>query len=149
VKSKQKKTVSSKYILKDILLYHIPLEPEQISSFINGGLGLEGGIEVSESPFLHTYPIIEDILLPPSLFIFHSINGLYFFYHEISEKSNSHSYSRKYSIKSILKTDKNSESKSDFESETNTNMKTTKKTVKIHIPYEKKKRITRKNTILL
>ena len=144
VKTKQKKTVSSKYILKDILLFHIPLEPEQISSFTNGG------IEVSESSFLHTYPIIEDILLPPSLFIFHSINCIYFFYHEISDKSNStHSYSKKYPIKSILKSELKTELKSELKTELKSEKNIKKKTVKIYIPNEKQKRMTRKNTILL
>ena len=112
IKSKQKNTPVSKYILKEFLLYHIPLEPEHISSFIHSS---------ESTSFLKIFPIIEDVPLPPSLFIFHSINGLYFLYYE----SDSHSKS----IKSILKT---------ADKSINT------KKVKIH-----SKRTTRKNTILI
>jgi hypothetical protein len=129
VKSKQKKTSSSKYILKETLLYHIPLEPEQISSFIVSQ-------EKETSPFLRIFPIIEDIILPPSLFIFHSVNGLYFFYYEVLENIVS---KKSLPIKSILKS----------ESSSHVNMIMTKK-VKINIPNEiNRKRFTRKNTILL
>jgi hypothetical protein len=130
VKSKQKNTSSSKYILKEILLYHVPLEPEQISSFITDSQ------EKETSPFLRVFPIIEDIILPPSLFIFHSINGLYFFYYELLENTVS---KKNIQIKSILKSESS-----------HTNMMTKK--VKINIPHEthrNHKRFTRKNTILL
>lgn len=137
VKSKQKNTSSSKYILKETLLYHVPLEPEQISSFIT--------ISPEEmSPFLRVFPIIEDIILPPSLFIFHSVNGLYFFYYEVLLEN---TVSKKnLPIKSILKSESscaNTENK-------RTNIITKK--VKINIPHEinrSHKRFTRKNTILL
>ena len=86
IKSKEKNTPVSKYILKEYLLYHIPLEPEHISSFIHS---------TENTSFMQIFPIIEDVVLPPSLFIFHSINGLYFFYYESDSHSN---------IKSILKT---------------------------------------------
>lgn len=127
VKSKQKNTSSSKYILKETLLYHIPLEPEQISSFIVAQ-------EKETSPFLRVFPIIEDIILLPSLFIFHSINGLYFFYYEMENIS-------KKNPKSILKSDSSIEKK---------HVTIMTKKVKINIPHEtNQKRFTRKNTILL
>jgi hypothetical protein len=132
VKSKQKNTSTSKYILKETLLYHIPLEPEQISSYITDSQ------EKDISPFLRVFPIIEDIILPPSLFIFHSVNGLYFCYYEVLEKNSKKSPP----IKSILK----SESSHPVEKKY---VMMTKK-VKINIPNEiNHKRFTRKNTILL
>lgn len=113
VKSKQRNTSVSKYIFKELLVYHVPLEPEQISSFVNSSMS-----------FMNTVSIIEDLILPPSMFIFQSINRLYFFYYE-SVYDQSHS---KKNIKSILKTSK---------------VVHTKK-VKINTG-----RVTKKNTILM
>ena len=81
VQSKKKHTPTSKYVLKDTLWFHVDIEPENIAS-----------ISEENTSFLHTYPILEDILLSPSIFIFHKINTLYFIYHEIwNEKNIPHS----------------------------------------------------------
>ena len=71
IESKKKYTPTSKYIMKEILWFHVDLEPESISSFSE-----------KEHSFLHIYPILEDIILKPSIFIFHKLNTLYFFFHE-------------------------------------------------------------------
>ena len=89
IKSKQKNTSISKYIFKELLVYHVPLEAEQISSFVHSS---------EDTFFMNIVSIIEDIILPPSIFVFHSINGLYFFYYESIDPHSK--------IKSILKTDK-------------------------------------------
>ena len=62
---------STKYVLKDILLFHIPLEAEEISSFLQ-----------TDMNFLKTCNVLEDIPIPPSIFVFHSIHSLYLFFHE-------------------------------------------------------------------
>lgn len=66
------KTVS--YILKDTLLFHIPIEPEVLPAFLEETF--------NSSVFMKPYPIIEDIHLCPSIFIFHPVNTLFFIYHE-------------------------------------------------------------------
>ena len=68
---KRKYTPTSKYILKETLWFHIDLEPEHISQ-----------ISERNDTFLHTYPILEDIVLKPSIFIFHKLNTIYFFFYE-------------------------------------------------------------------
>lgn len=70
--SKKKYTPTSKYILKETLWFHIDLEPENIQSFSE-----------KQNTFLHIYPILEDIVLKPSIFIFHKLNTIYFFFYEI------------------------------------------------------------------
>ena len=69
--AKRKYTPTSKYILKETLWFHIDLEPENIQYFSE-----------KQNSFLHVYPILEDITLKPSIFIFHKLNTLYFIFHE-------------------------------------------------------------------
>jgi len=69
--AKRKYTPTSKYILKETLWFHIDLEPENIQHFSE-----------KQDSFLHVYPILEDITLKPSIFIFHKLNTLYFLFHE-------------------------------------------------------------------
>jgi hypothetical protein len=70
--SKKKYTPNSKYILKETLWFHIDLEPENITFFSE-----------KQNTFLHIYPILEDIYLKPSIFIFHKLNTIYFLFYEI------------------------------------------------------------------
>ena len=69
--AKRKYTPMTKYILKETLWFHVDLEPENIQHFSE-----------KQNTFLHIYPILEDISLKPSIFIFHKLNTLYFFYYE-------------------------------------------------------------------
>lgn len=69
--TKRKYTPTTKYILKETIWFHIDLEPENIQHFSE-----------KQNSFLHVFPILEDIALKPSIFIFHKLNTLYFFFHE-------------------------------------------------------------------
>ena len=92
----KKKTATTKYILKYSLLFHIGVEPEDISSFAK----CESNKLKDISPScLHHYHSIDTIKIPPSLFIFHPINTLYFIFQE------EESHETKASMKSILKSD--------------------------------------------
>lgn len=62
------------YVLKDTLLFHIPIQPEILPSFLDKTFDC--------STFMKTFPIIDDILVPPSIFIFHPVNTLFFIYCE-------------------------------------------------------------------
>jgi len=72
-----KKTgVNSKYVCKELLLFHVSIEPEQMLHFANGG--------VSESHrFFRTFPVTDSIEIEPSIFVFHQINQLYFLFQEV------------------------------------------------------------------
>ena len=72
-----KKTgVNSKYICKELLLFHVPIEPEQMIHFANGTL-------FESHRFFRTFPVTDSIEIEPSIFIFHQINQLYFLFQEV------------------------------------------------------------------
>ena len=71
-----------KYKLKDILVFNVDLEPSNIQSFSE------------ELQFMKKIPIVDDIILHPSLYIFHYLNGIFIFFQEYGSKD----------PKSILKT---------------------------------------------
>jgi hypothetical protein len=60
------------YRLSEILLFNVDLEPSQISS-----------LDSSEC-FIQKISILDDIVIPASVPIFHSTNGLFFIFKEIS-----------------------------------------------------------------
>jgi hypothetical protein len=65
-----------KYSIDSILLYNVSIEPENIQKYVNSDI---------VEPFLKVYPIVDEILIHPSIFIFHEINCIYFLFkqHEI------------------------------------------------------------------
>lgn len=77
----------NKYKLLEMLLLSLHLDPIDIQKYVNG--------ECSEITQLKTIPIINDVIIPPSLFIFHSLHTFYLFFTEIDIDIPS--------IKSILK----------------------------------------------
>ena len=93
----KKKTPVSKFLMKYCLLFHIDFEPEQIHSFSHCETEK---LQEYTTKCLHHFHCIDTIQIPPSLFIFHSVNTLYFiFQEEVSHET-------KNSLKSILKSDK-------------------------------------------
>jgi hypothetical protein len=71
-------TPTSKYKLKDILLFNITLEPEHVQTYAKN----DDFIDFS-SPFLKVLSILDKITIPESIFIFHEINTLYFIFQEM------------------------------------------------------------------
>ena len=63
------------YILKDTLLFHIPIEPEVLPAFLEDTFNCSTFMK----PLSH---IVEDIDFEDSIFIFHPVNTLFFIYHE-------------------------------------------------------------------
>ena len=74
----KKSTNASNFILKDLILFHIPIEMNSLKTFI--------GQSFPSDPLIHTFSIIDDIQLEPSLFIFHPYNTLYLIYYEMAKK---------------------------------------------------------------
>ena len=82
----------SQYKLLDIASFFVTLEPEDIQSYSKT-------TDVScTSNFFKFHPSIGDIIVPPSIFIFHSVNSIFLIYQEIIQNTNNHT------VKSILKT---------------------------------------------
>jgi len=74
VQSRRQETPMTQYVLKDTMFFHVPIAPEQLSLFVQGSL--------PESSFVKYYPILEDIALSPSIFVFHPYTTLVFVYYE-------------------------------------------------------------------
>jgi len=98
IQTKKISTPFSKYKLSDILLYNIDLEPEHIQDYSK--LNVES--ENTGASTLKKIPIFDEIIVVPSIFIFHGINSLYFIFQEVEIEKVQHS---RRSLKSILKLD--------------------------------------------
>ena len=85
----KKQHASKKFTLHHISSFLVDLEPEHIQLFSNTACGLD-------SPFLQHYSTVRSIPIPFSIFIFHNVNTLYFFLHEVP-------CSHQHTLKSILK----------------------------------------------
>ena len=57
------------YVFSELSLFIVDLEPENIQT-----------IEPKKTPFFKTLPFISDIVIPPSIFIFHPLNSLFFLF---------------------------------------------------------------------
>jgi len=57
------------YAFSELSLFHVDLEPENIQT-----------IEPTKKPFFKTFPFISDISIPPSIFVFHPLNSLFFLF---------------------------------------------------------------------
>jgi len=94
LQDKKIKTPTSKYKFSNAFSFFVDLEPEQIQPF--SGLDHD---KLHNSTFFKEISITDNIIIPPSIFIFHNINTIYFFFQEIIfEKHN-------ITLKSILKQD--------------------------------------------
>lgn len=128
IQTKKNISTLSKYKLLDIFSYIIDLEPENIQSYSKNE-NLEG----SPNPFFKNTSPLNDIHIEPSIFIFHNINSIFFFFQE-SDINNRHT------LKSILKPSTN------FEKVKNKN--STKK-VQIHLDSNNGFKKTRKARIVV
>jgi hypothetical protein len=88
----KKRVLDLKYKLVDILSFVIDIEPENIQSFNKTDLD-------DSRTFLKNVPIFNDIRIDKSIFVFHNINSLFFFFKETEN------HVRRFTLKSILKKD--------------------------------------------
>lgn len=69
-----------RYQFDDILLYCITLDPANLFDYINKP---NDRLVDDGSSFMKKMSIIDDIVVPPSLFIFHTLNTIYFIFREM------------------------------------------------------------------
>lgn len=122
----KKQHYGKKFALHHMSSFLVDLEPEHIQQFSTSTCS-------EESPFLHHYSIVQPIYVPPSIFIFHNINTIYFFLHEIPS-------SHQHTLKSILK--KKTKGNSGNSS------RDLKKTKRVRIQYETEYRAPKENVVL-
>lgn len=72
----EKKKQPVHYIYKEAFMYFVDLEPEHIQSYVGASVS-------TDASFLVKIPVIDDITIQPSIFIFHSMNAMYFIFQEI------------------------------------------------------------------
>ena len=82
VQSKRYVTSNTKYIFREVCLFNVDLEAEHVQGFVNDGDG-DGDGDRNGGRFFRVLPATEDIIIPPSIFIFHSVNTLYFYFQEV------------------------------------------------------------------
>jgi len=69
---------SKRYKCSHIVKYFIPTDPQTIIHNIN-----DPEFTFNDKECLNIFDLPQDIVFPPSLFIFHSINTIYMFFHEM------------------------------------------------------------------
>lgn len=69
-----RQTETSSYFLKDLLFFHVPIESHLIPAFVKK--------DIFEKTFLSRHSILEDLVIPPAVFVFHSSSTLFFILYE-------------------------------------------------------------------
>ena len=100
IQNKKLLTPTSKYKLIDILSFVVDIEPNKVKEFLE----MDTFDSDLEKIFLKVLPIFNDIHIDKSIFVFHSINHLYFIFQEVQHSSN-----HRTTLKSILKHNKSKE----------------------------------------
>jgi len=94
---KKKRVGEVKYRLSDILSYNVDLTAERIQDFSSSSSWNES--------FLKSHPLtIEDLVLSPSIFIFHNLNAVFLFFRQVDDGGVA---SESLPLRPILKTAKN------------------------------------------
>jgi hypothetical protein len=81
IQSKRFSTSNTKYIFKELSLFHVDLEPEHVQHF-----STIDDANIDSQRFFRILPYIDDIVIPDSIFMFHTMNALYFLFQEVSLK---------------------------------------------------------------
>jgi len=102
IENKKRENPKTKYRLANILLYCNEIEPNEIRNYAKN----ENMEEISNN-VLKVLSIFNEVVIPPSIFIFHSINAIYFIFKQIKNKNrakvNNNSGVVANKIKSILR----------------------------------------------
>ena len=69
--------VMTQYVFKEACLFLVNLEPDHVQTYANS----DGDGDVNS--FLVKLPIVDDIFVQPSIFVFHGTNSIYFIFQEI------------------------------------------------------------------
>jgi hypothetical protein len=70
--------VAKKYKFMDLMAFHVPLAPDELEGFVDAS---------PEKRFMKTLPMFDSVVVDPSIFIFHDLNSLFFFFREFDSSS--------------------------------------------------------------
>lgn len=90
IQTRKRTTPTSKYKLEEIITYIVDLEPEEINAYA-------AAATQASADFYKPMRIVGEVMIPNSIFIFHSINTLYFIFREVEIEKHRHT------VKPILK----------------------------------------------
>lgn len=66
---------NSKYIYKHACMFNVDLDPEDVQPFVDED-------DEDNNEFFENISLMDDIVIDPSIFVFHQVNSLYFFFEE-------------------------------------------------------------------
>ena len=92
IQTKKLRTPVSKYKFTSLFTHVIDIDPDKIQSFSK-----TNEHDLAAASFFKETPITGNVHIPASIFIFHSINTVYFFFQEVLVAKHNHT------LKSILK----------------------------------------------
>jgi hypothetical protein len=78
IQDKRYSRPNAKFVYKDAQMFVVDLEPEQIQDYSNNE-----NFAVLSCGFLKPLPLLDDVIVSPSIFIFHDTNAIYFSFHEV------------------------------------------------------------------
>lgn len=77
IQEKRYQKPNVKYVFSDAWMFLVDLEPDQIQMYSQMDVSVR---------FLTPLPLLEDINVSPSIFIFHDINAVYFLFEEVESE---------------------------------------------------------------
>ena len=77
IQSKKIKTNHSKYAFIDMITFNVDLQPEHIQNYSKNE-----NISENSKQFFKVLPIVDDVIISPSIFVFHGINSIFFIFQE-------------------------------------------------------------------
>ena len=82
----------TKYKILSLLTYNIDITHANLRKFLESDLG--------EDKFLHSLTLLDDIMLSPSIHLFHDINSLFIVYYEQPHPASKHNSTKKIFLRS-------------------------------------------------
>ena len=77
IQEKRYQKPNVKYVFSDAWMFLVDLEPDQIQMYSQMDVSIR---------FLTPLPLLEDISIAPSIFIFHDVNAVYFLFEEVESE---------------------------------------------------------------
>jgi hypothetical protein len=137
IQSKKLSTPVSKYKFSNLYSFIVDLEPDSVQSFSNLN---EDNDQITQSTFFKEERIIDNIIVPPSIFVFHDINNLYFFFQEVLTTKHN------ITLKSILKPKINTDNIEPYKNKHTKTKKVVRIVDKLDAKIERVQRIRKRGT---
>jgi hypothetical protein len=95
IQQKRQPSISTRYRLKDVIVFLVDLDADKLQQF-----SLSDDVSSYSKSFFRVLPIVDDISLEPSMYLFHKQNAIYIVFQEMLKNK---SHKSKEPLISILK----------------------------------------------